>query len=128
MLYGSADEPCVETIETELYQIDEAAPVPLLDKAGKELPLDALTPVQQASYDALSAELSALLQSAPACTGDGNIDGVVDAKDVGMWAYYAESSGYSSVYDIDRNGVTDAADRTLIADDLGVCPRESPQP
>jgi hypothetical protein len=121
-LYVSQDEPCVDTVQTEFYQIDEAVPVPLLDNADKQLPQDALTPVQQASYDALSAQLAALLQSAPECTGDGNIDGVVDMKDVGNWAYFAESYGYSSIYDIDHNGLTDDADRTLIDANMGVCP------
>jgi arylsulfatase A-like enzyme len=121
-LYVSQDEPCVNTVQTEFYEIDEAVPVPLLDNADKQLPQDALTPVQQASFDALSAELAALLQSAPVCTGDGNIDGVVDMKDVGNWAYFSASWGYSSIYDIDHNGLTDDADRTLIDANMGTCP------
>ncbi|HEV7734282.1 MAG TPA: sulfatase-like hydrolase/transferase [Candidatus Binatia bacterium] len=125
MLYQSQEDPCVETVETELYEIDEAVPIPLLDNVLKALPLDALTPVQQANYDALSAELTALLQSAPACEGDGNIDGVVDSTDLGIWAFYGESWGLSSVYDIDENGLTNTDDRTLIADHLGACPSVS---
>ncbi len=121
-LYVSQDEPCVDTVETEFYEIDEAVPVPLLDRADKELPLDALTPIQQARFDALSAELTALLASAPECTGDGNIDGMVDAQDVGLWAYFAESYGASSWYDVNRDGLTDGADRSLVIDNLGVCP------
>lgn len=121
-LYVSQDQPCVDTVETEFYQIDEAAPVPLLDRAGEELPLDALTPLQQARFDALSAELTALLASAPECTGDGNIDGVVNAEDLSLWASFAESYGQSSWYDVNRDGLTDDADRTLIEENLGVCP------
>ncbi len=121
-LYESQEQPCVETVQTEFYEIDEAVPLPRLDEEGTQLPLDALTPVQQASYDALSAELATLLQSAPECTGDGNIDGVVDAKDLGNWAYFAESYGLSSVYDIDHDGLTDAADRTLVVENIGICP------
>lgn len=121
-LYVSQEQPCVDTVETEFYEIDEAVPVPLIDLKSRALPLDALTPVQQAHYDALSAEMAALLASAPECTGDGNIDGVVNAQDVGLWAYFAESDGLSSWYDVDRNGLTDEADRTLVTDNLGVCP------
>ncbi len=125
-LYDSAEEPCVQTVQNELYEIDEAVPVPLIDRAGRELPLDALNAVQQAHYDALSSELAVLLASAPACTADGNLDGVVDVLDVGTWAYFAESYGLSSVYDVNRDGLTDATDRTLIVDAFGVCPAPTP--
>jgi hypothetical protein len=121
-LYQSQEDPCVQTVETEFYQIDEAVPVPRLDYFGTQLPLDALTPEQQANYDALSTELAAILASAPQCTADGNIDGVVDATDVALWGAYAESSGLSSWYDVDRNGLTDEADQTLILAAQGVCP------
>jgi hypothetical protein len=122
---GSPDDPCAWTTETEFYEIDEAVPVPKLDREGDDLLQGTLTPEQQANFDALAAELSTLLQSSPECPADGNLDGVVDNKDVGWWAYYAESWGGSSVYDVDLNGVTDAADRALVVDAMGACPATS---
>jgi hypothetical protein len=121
-LYESQENPCVQTVQTEFYEIDEAVPLPRLDYFDSELPLDALTPAQQANYDALAAELATILASAPQCTADGNIDGVVDAKDVELWGEFAESSGLSSWYDVNRDGLTDDADETLIQAAQGVCP------
>ena len=40
------------------------------------------TSVQQANYDALSDQLAVILSSQPPCSGDGNIDGVVDIRDL----------------------------------------------
>jgi hypothetical protein len=122
-LYVSQAQPCVNTTQTEFYAIDEAVPLPTLDRDGSQLPLDALTPEQQSSYDALSAELSALLASAPACPGDGNIDAVVNQADLSSWEVYSQSWGLSSVYDFNLDGLTNAADRAVIVQNLGrVCP------
>jgi len=117
--FVSQAEPCVDTTTTEFYEIDEAIPLPKLDDAGKELPLDALTPVQQQNYDALSAQLAALLASEPECPGDGNIDLVVDQRDLDDWRFYEQSTGLSSVYDLDIDGLTNAADEDIILQNLG---------
>ncbi len=117
--YVSPEQACVDTTTTEFYEIDEAVPVPKLDKAGAKLPLDALTPEQQANYHELSAQLATLLASQPACPGDGNIDFVVNQKDLDDWRFYSESYGLSSVYDLNLDGLTDAADRAIIAQNLG---------
>lgn len=69
MYYVSQDVPCQEQTSTEFYAIDEAVPTPRIDLAGTELDLGALTDEQQRHYDALSAELAALLASSPTCTG-----------------------------------------------------------
>jgi hypothetical protein len=118
-LYVSPDQPCVETTTIEFYEIDEAVPVPQLDEAGTELPLDALTPEQQQNYDELSAQLQTIVDSEPACPGDGNLDLVVDQQDLDDWRFYSESYGLSSVYDLDLDGLTDAADEAIIQDHLG---------
>ncbi len=120
MEYQSQDEPCVQTVETEFYQIDEAVPSPLLDNADKALALDALTPEQQSNYDALASQLAAILASSPPCPGDGNIDLVVDQKDLDDWSSFSETGGLSSVYDFTLDGFTNTADRSVIEDNLGV--------
>jgi hypothetical protein len=119
-LYVSQAEPCVSTPEVEFYEINEAVPIPKLDREGTQLPLGALTPDQQRNYDALSAELGALLASAPLCPGDGNIDSVVNQQDLADWAFFNQSSGLSSVYDLNFDGLTDAADRAIIEQNLGL--------
>ena len=48
---------------------------------------------QQQNYDALSAQLAAILASAAGVPGDGNIDLVVNQKDLDDWAFYADSTG-----------------------------------
>jgi arylsulfatase A-like enzyme len=119
MEYQSQAAPCVNTVETEFYAIDEAVPIPLLDNPDRALPLASLTPEQQRNYDALAPQLAAILASAPACPGDGNIDSVVDQKDLDDWSIYAGSGGLSSVYDLNLDGVTNAADQTIIQENLG---------
>ncbi|MEA2627165.1 MAG: hypothetical protein QOD06_3210 [Candidatus Binatota bacterium] len=117
--YDSPEQPCVQTTVTELYEIDEAIPLPRIDREGTELPLDALTPEQQRNYDELAAQLAAIRASVPDCPGDGNIDFVVDDLDLSDWRFYNQSYGLSSVYDLDLDGLTDDADETIIQQNLG---------
>ena len=119
-LYVSQAAQCVSTPEVEFYEINEAVPIPKLDRDGTQLPLGSLTADQQRNYDALSAELGALLASAPICPGDGNIDSVVNQEDLANWASYNQSWGLSSVYDFNFDGLTDAADRAVIEQNLGL--------
>ena len=116
---------CVAQQTDEFYAIDEAVPLPLIDRQELNLKLlPSLTPEQQSNYDALSAQLQAVLDSQPACPGDGNIDGVVDAKDeADARSFQALSQGGSSWYDINQDGLTNATDLQLIGQKLGTrCP------
>jgi hypothetical protein len=119
-LYVSQAEPCVDTTTTEFYEINEAVPIPKIDKEGTGLSLDALTPVQQRNFDALSAQLSEILTSEPDCPGDGNIDLVVDAEDLEDWRFYEQSTGLSSVYDLNIDGLTNEEDEAIIQEHLGL--------
>lgn len=56
----------------------------------------------------------------PSCPGDGNIDFVVDQKDLDDWGFYSRSSGLSSVYDLNIDGLSNAADQTVIDQHLGL--------
>ncbi len=123
--YDAATNACVDTESNEFYEIDEARPFPKLDTAGAELDPNAFTPAQQASYDALDAQLAAILGSQPACPGDGNIDGVVNGHDLADFAALRRlSRGKSSWYDLTLDGLTNADDLAVVAQNLGrTCPR-----
>ena len=112
---------CVAQQTDEFYAIDEAVPLPRIDRKEfnlKQLP--SLTPDQQSNYDALSAQLQQVLDSQPPCPGDGNIDGVVDAKDeADARSFEALSQGRSSWYDMNQDGLTDALDLQTISQNLG---------
>ncbi len=117
-------------LQYEFYTIDEAAPVPKLDRAqdnlltATTLPPQGLTPDQQQHFDGLLAELLALLRSEPACPGDGNLDKRVDQADLQNWQLFADKCAQnqnqcSSVYDLNLDGITDSADRVIIEANFG---------
>lgn len=93
----------------------------LLDRAGLNLLADKtpaeLTAAQQASFNQLSHDLTALLNSQSECPGDGNGDWRVDDDDLAEWAYWADPArggGLSSWYDLNHDGLTNEADREII--------------
>jgi hypothetical protein len=110
-----------ETVE-ELFEINQAAPRPLLDTDGSSL-LPATTPEIQAVYDDLRKKLDLILASNPDCPGDGNMDGVVNGQDLSNWARIANAWKKSSVYDFVtgqfRDGKTDNLDEAVIQANLG---------
>jgi hypothetical protein len=52
------------------------------------------------------------------CPGDGNLDKVVNSEDIAGWKKY-EGVG-SSVFDLNFDAQTDAADRAIIEANLGL--------
>lgn len=125
MDYDAATNACAPRLTSEFYAIDEAIPLPRLDKEGDDLlALAPLTPEQQLNYDVLSWQMSEVLNSQSVCPADGNIDGTVNETDVVNWFVYAFSGngGKSTWYDVNMDGLTDLRDRDLILQDMGVCP------
>lgn len=111
-------------ISEEFYAINEAAPLPRLDNAIHNLlTRPVLTPEQQQNYTDLKSEMHTLLQSHAECPGDGNLDGVVDAKDIEGWKRFSqENDGRSSWYDFNHDGMTEGADLIIIEQNMGrVC-------
>ena len=117
-------------LEYEFYTIDDAAPVPKLDReqdnllTATTLPPQGLTPDQRQHFDALLAELLALLRSEPACPGDGNLDKRVNLEDLQNWQTFTDicaqnANQCSSVYDLNLDGITDSADRVIIEANFG---------
>lgn len=105
----------------EFYRIDQARTLPKLDNAVSDLlALNAMTTEARQNYTDLSNQLYQLLTTEVDCAGDGNIDGVVDQKDLDDWAYYSQlNGGRSSWYDFNYDGLTDDADRRVIEQNLG---------
>jgi arylsulfatase A-like enzyme len=117
-------------LQYEFYAINDAAPVPKLDReqdnllTSPSLPPQGLTPEQQEHFDILHAELLALLRSEPACPGDGNLDKRVNGEDLENWQVFADTCAQnqnqcSSVYDLNYDAVTDSADRVIIEANFG---------
>lgn len=100
-------------VTTELYEINQAAPLPKLDTPGGSNQVMApYTGAALLAYNELFEKLDSLLKSQPYCPGDGNSDGVVDAQDLSNWQKiynYATSNPtiagvWSSVYNFMTNG------------------------
>ncbi|MBC5785808.1 sulfatase-like hydrolase/transferase [Ramlibacter sp. USB13] len=118
--YDPAADSCNPVTTNEFYAIDQASPTPLLDDPDRNLLLAPLTPELQRVYGELTARLDEVLASEPACPGDGNKDGVVDAQDLANVQALATGWGFSSVYDFaGTDGVTAAADVDLVRQNLG---------
>src|SRR5690606_26919747 len=83
--YDIASDTGVTVNTEELYEINQDAEAPLLDRADSDLLADgegALTPAQEQNLTQLRAELAAILDSQHACPGDGNDDGAVNQTDL----------------------------------------------
>jgi arylsulfatase A-like enzyme len=121
-------ESC-DTQETplQLYTINEAPGIPLIDFSRRNLitnqsdPTSGLTKEQAENYTALKMELDSILNSESQCPGDGNVDGVVNQKDIMKWTLFHKSG--SSWYDFpvngEYNGFTDNGDLQIIQANLG---------
>jgi hypothetical protein len=119
--YDAERNTCLETrTDTEFYRINEDVPVPRIDRRDNELDIKNLNPEEQANYGELSAQLEAIQNSVPYCPGDGNIDFVVNRKDLEDWRFYAESTGASSVYDLNVDGYTNSLDEGIIQTNIGL--------
>lgn len=114
----------------EFYEIDELAPLPRIDRpdgqfannllTSPNLPPQGLNAEQLQNFNALFADLQALLTSEIPCPGDGNLDKKVNGKDIEDWKFFsALSGGQSSWYDLNFDGLTNEADLAIILQHLG---------
>jgi hypothetical protein len=126
--YDQASDSCVTTASAEFYAINQNVP-PKLDNADSNLlaPPHQLTGSERRALAHLSRELAQLLNSEPECTGDGNIDGVVNQADIDQFNYWANVTGQkSSWYDLNLDGLTNQSDVPYITS--GTFPRKCPKP
>ncbi|HEX8895405.1 MAG TPA: sulfatase-like hydrolase/transferase [Terriglobales bacterium] len=124
-----------ESISNEFYQIDQGTP-PKIDLQVFNLCVVApgcpagLPPDQAQIYNKLFADMQAELKSEPACPGDGNLDKVVNSRDIDLWKFFATISQgdgtsqtsqplSSSWYDLNRDGLTNFEDLLIILRHLG---------
>lgn len=116
-IYNEQNDLCEIDLVTEFFNIDENVPVPTLDTDGTQIDVSALPPdsEEKINYDSLMLELEQMLSLTPNCPGDGNIDSRVNSEDISGWHYYAHTWGLSSVFDFNLDGLTDGADRLVIA-------------
>ena len=119
--YDSANDSCSVAPVNEFYAVDQNQPKPTLDDADKNLLTQTLSAPLKAIYDDLTAKLDRMLASQPACVGDGNIDGVVNAQDLDNWRMISQAWGLSSTYDLNFDGLTNDVDRDLLARNAGPC-------
>ncbi|TAL45504.1 MAG: arylsulfatase [Methylovulum sp.] len=117
--YDATTDACVDTQVDEFYEINENVPLPKLDKSGTDLLDGTLTAIQNDNYQSLLRKLKQLQNSVVQCEGDGNLDLVVDNKDIAGWQYFQEHGGKSSWYDINLDGLTNADDLTIIQQNFG---------
>jgi hypothetical protein len=123
--YDATANACAAQSVTEFYQINQKVPTPKIDTADLNLLANGnkLNRQQQTNYNFLSAQLDTLLASQPICPGDVNLDGVVNYQDVAAWTAFQQLSlGLSSWADINRDGLTDDADLSIILANQGQCP------
>jgi hypothetical protein len=124
--YDASTDACAATTTNEFYEINEDVLKPELDTANANLLASGqppLTPVQQENYNALTAQLQALRSLQPFCTGDINLDRVVNNLDVQQWSMLEALSGENSSWaDINQDGLTNGVDMNLILQDFGPSP------
>lgn len=111
----------------EFYAVDQKVPTPTIDKSDLDLLPGKATwsAALLATYTSLKSQLETILASQPACPGDGNMDGQVDALDTSLWARISQAWHDSSLFDFNFDGKTDATDQTVINQNAGPCKKAS---
>ncbi len=120
-----------DTTVNEFYRINEATPIPKIDKADDDLCSSTegcpsgLNKNQLKNYNQLMSVMQSTLTSEPVCPGDGNEDKQVNVQDLLNWAAFShfqnpENPGFSSSwYDFNFDGLTNRKDLDVIRANFG---------
>ena len=121
-----------ETTSNEFYQINQDTPIPQLDRNVTNLCSSpgcpsGLSGAQLQIYNKLFTDMENKLNSEPACPGDGNLDKVVDFRDIELWDFFSiisqgdgnAQAPSSSWYDLNLDGLTDFNDLEIIRQNFG---------
>jgi len=129
-VYDTTNDSGTTSVTKEFYTINEDANNPALDTPNSANQLDPTSSSVSAIYDSLLRQLNAILASQPACPGDANIDGQVNAGDLSVWQLMINLWNQivgavltSSVADFNYDGYTNSADAQIIQSHQGVCPK-----
>ena len=110
-------------ITNELYKINQNFPIPKLDNPGDNLltnGVNNLKPKEKIEYFKLLKETTKLQKSTVECLGDGNLDLVVNYKDIEGWRTFSKvNNGQSSWFDFNLDGLTNEEDLVIIEENLG---------
>jgi hypothetical protein len=120
--YNATTNSCQNTQTDEFYAINENIPMPELDYAeGNLLDPYRLTDDELEAYNTLLDQLDTIQASFTSCSGDGNLDLSVNYEDLLNWEDMSTlSSGRSSWYDINHDGITDLTDEQTINANIGI--------
>ena len=123
-----------DLVMNEFYEVNQNVENPKLDRADSMLPLDALSKEQKRQYQSLVNKLKRIENSVVSCPGDGNMDKVVNQKDLDEWASFTSTAnpptpnggGRGSWYDFGGptdstrpDGLTDEVDKKIIEANFG---------
>src|SRR5690606_26805222 len=98
-----------------LFEVNQNSPQPKLDTLDSNLYPPA-TPELQQVFERLQGKMDEILAAEPECRGDGNLDRVVDGRDLEEWGRIAREWGASSVYDFAIDGMFDGLTNHLDGD------------
>ena len=121
-----------ESVSNEFYRINEDKNLPKIDKQSDNLCTsagcpDGLTSGETQIYNKLFADMQNILSSEPPCLGDGNLDKVVNYRDIDLWTFFSiishgdesQQNLTSSWYDLNLDGFTDLKDFKIIREHFG---------
>ena len=113
--YVSETDSHTTIVTNEFYLIDEDPTSLAIDNPGSQNQLNpASSEFLTTVYNNLSTQLNTVLASNPACPGDGNIDGFVNALDFSLLQESILNWGLSSTYDFNFDGLTNNSDQTFV--------------
>ena len=125
------ETPRKSTMTYEFYHISDSGSQPLLDTEASNFlsqgrTIQDLTKEERKTYKKLENDLNKWKKTVPAnCPGDGNLDRVVDEKDIHGYYQFANESnggtgaGDSSWFDFNLDGITNQVDLQIINSHLG---------